>query len=328
MDCMDVRAEKMKMNPIRFLNLPATAFVTFVLLLTGGPSYGFTLDKVLATVEKEAITLSDYLLFASSLGIEASMDKVDETLLKKLIEEKVILAEAKRRGVVVSDTEVDKMIEEVGKENSLSRGDLERELAKDGTNIQSFMKLAKDRLTTLRLIEMDVDSKVIVKEADIADFYDANRRDYLISPARVEVKAIFLPLNEGASVTEITDLKRKALKVAAQLKEGERFESLVGRYDGEGLKKKDGRLGEFRRGDLIPRLDEKAFSMTNGETSSPVWVKEGVYILKLLNRADDVYKPLGEVREEIGKRLHARQKERLFNEWMRTLWEKTSVVIN
>jgi peptidyl-prolyl cis-trans isomerase SurA len=306
-------------------------FNVFVILLlpdAAGISYAFTLDKVLAVVDNEAITLSDYLLFARTMGPVGNMEVVDEALLKKLIEEKIILHEAGRRDVGVTDAEVDAMIEEIKKDGAVSQGDLERELAKGGMDFSSYRKIVKERLVAMKLIEADVDSKVIVTEREVEDFYFANRRDYLSGHAQAEVRAIFLKLNEGATVTEVTDLKRKVLRIAAQLEAGENFESLAGRYNDGHLREREGKLGEFQRGALIPQLDAKVFSMRRDEISGPLWVKEGVYIIKLIDRTDDVYKPLEEVKGDVYKRLFARKRDKTFNEWVRSLWEKAFITIN
>ena len=299
-----------------------------LLLLAAAPSHGITMDKVLAVVDKEAVTLSDYILFAKSLGIAADKETVDERTLGKLIEEKVILHEAGRRGMEAGDSEADKMIEEVRKESGLSRGEFEGELAKEGMNLQRYRTLMKDKMTVLKLVDADVDSKVIVTDKEIENAYNANKRDYVISPALAEVKAIFLRLGEGATATEVTDLKRKVLQISLLLKKGDNFEAVVNRYSDEPLKSKKGKLGEFQRGALIPELDKKAFSMNAGEISDPIWVKEGVYILQLVSRTDEKFKSPGEVREEIYKHLYAQHKERIFSEWVRVLWEKSSITIN
>jgi peptidyl-prolyl cis-trans isomerase SurA len=317
----------MNMNPGRIISLPFAVFVTLILIWTEGFSDGFTLDKVLAVVDKDAITLTDYLLFAKSAGVGGNTD-VDEALLKKLIEEKVILQEANKRGIEISDAETDSMIEEMKKEGAVSQSDFEKELLKEGMSFSSYRKVVRERLTALKLIGAEVDSKVIVTEKEIEKFYRENKKDYIARPAQVEVRAIFLRLSEGATVTEITDLKRKALRITAQLRNGEDFESLAGRYNDEDLRSRQGRLGEFQRGALIPQLDGKVFSMGNGEISGPVWVKEGVYIVKLVNRIDDAFKPLEEAKNDIYKHLFAQKREKIFNEWVRSLWEKAFITIN
>ena len=308
---------------------PFIAVSVIVLFLVGAvPSYGMTVDKVLATIDKEAVTLSDYILYAKSLGITADKDRVDERVLRKLIEEKVILLEAGKRGIETSDAEADRMLEEVRKESGLSPVEFEKQLVKDGMNAQRFRSLLKARTTAMKLVEAEVNSKVVVTEKEIENLYNAEKEDFLVSPAHVEVKAIFFRLGEGATPTEISDLKRKALRIAARLKAGDNFEALVDRYSDEPLKSKRGKLGGFKRGTLIPQLDKRVFSMNVGEISDPIWVREGVYIVKLENKSDDRYKPLGDVREEIHKRLYSQHKERIFSEWVKVLWEKASITMN
>lgn len=302
--------------------------ITATLLMTADHSQGFTGDRILATVDDEVITLSDYQLFARVNGITADKDAVDEELLRKLMDEKVILHEAKRRGIEIRDAEAKTMIEEFRKTNAVSEEDFEKELAGDGMSRASYEKFLKDKMLGLKLVGMDVDSKVHVTDKDVEEFYHTNRRHYLSDSGRAEVKAIFLRLSDNATVTEITDLKRKALKIAAQLKEGDSFEMLLHQYGDEYQKDKEGKLGEFEKGTLIQALDRKVFSLKAGEISEPIWVREGVYIVKLMGRTEEKIKPLEDVREEIFRHLQRQQKEKFYNEWMKTLWERSSTRIN
>lgn len=290
--------------------------------------YGLTTDKVLATVDNEVITLSDYKRFIKETGYVENKDVINESLLKRLIEERLILHEAKRRGIEASDTEIEKMIKEFKEQHSFSQEDLEKDLAREGMSIRSYKMLLKDEIMSLKLISINVDSKIIITDNEIEDFYNANKKDYLSSPEKVEIRAIFLCLNEDASVTEITDFKRKVLKIVARLKDDESFEKLMDQYSEEYLNSQEGRLGEFVKGALIPPLDNKAFSMKKGEISDPIWVGEGVYILQLINRTAESYKSVEEVKEEIKKRLYELKREKLLNEWIRSLWENASVTIN
>ncbi|MBI5189036.1 MAG: peptidylprolyl isomerase [Nitrospirae bacterium] len=291
------------------------------------PSYGLTVNRVLATVNNEVITLSDYQRFVTGMGNIENKDVVDEVLLKRLVEERVILIEARKRGVKAGDEEVNNMIAEFQRQNNLSQEEFGKVLSGEGMNMQDYRRLIKDKIITMKLIDSNVDSKVVVTNQDIEDFYNVNKYNFLISPEKVKVKAIFLKLSEDASVTEITDLKRKTLKIKALLKDGNSFDSLVARYSDEPLKGQDGMLGEFARGEMVLPLGNNAFSMKKGEISEPIWVREGVYILNLINKTEEVFDLLDNVREEIRMYLYAQKREKLFNEWMKTLWEKTSIKI-
>jgi peptidyl-prolyl cis-trans isomerase SurA len=297
-------------------------------LLAAVPAYSITVDRVLATVDGEIITFADYQQFANTISGIEKKDGIDERLLKGLIEEKIIMQEAKRKGIEVSETEVARRIEEFKADNGLSQEDFERLLREDGLNITKYKDFVKNELMSLKLIHENIDSKVIITDKEIGDLYYARRKDYLICTEKLEVKAIFIRLKEDATPTEITDLKLRALKIAEQLKEGTNFDLLVEQYSDEPLKSHEGILGCFVKGALIPPLDNKVFSMKEGEISDPVWVSEGVYILKITNREAESYKTIEEVREELYNILYKQKREKLFTEWIKALWEKASVILS
>lgn len=294
--------------------------------MTANLSYGLTVDRVLATVNNEVITFSDYQRFVKETGDTEKKDVVEGALLKRLIDERVILQEAIRRGIEVSDLEVDKKIEDFMNQNNLFKEDLEKALAEEGMSIHTYRRLIKEKIMSLKLIRADIDSRIVIEDKEIEDFYNANKKDSLI-PEKVEVDTIFISLSEGAPVTEITDLKRKVLKIIARLKDGESFDRLIDQYSDGYLKSKEDSLGEFKRGELIMPLENKAFSMRKDEISTPIWVREGVYILKLINKTDERLETVEEVREDIYKHLYKQKRERLLMEWLSTLWGRASITI-
>jgi len=297
-------------------------------LLVPERSYGRIVDRVLATVGDEAITLADYQKSVRTAGEAGISETVEHDILKKMIEEKIILQEAKRKGVEVSDAEVDRTIAEVKQQYSLSPDDLEKVLKEEGTTLAAYRRTTRESIMISRLIDGNVDAKVFIGDQEIDEYYRANQKEFVSSPETVEVKAIFLRLRDGASVTELTDLKLKSLRVAALLQKGEYFDGLLYEYSDEPLKSNEGVLGQFTKGALVPRLDSVVFALREGETSSPVWVSEGAYILQLARRNSEQYKTLPEVKEEIRHRLHTQKREKIFNEWRKTLWEKSFVTIN
>jgi peptidyl-prolyl cis-trans isomerase SurA len=308
-------------------------YVLLLLILTTSllipeESYGRIVDRVLATVGGEAITLADYQKFVKNAGNVDISETVEQDMLKKMIEEKIILQEAKRKGVEVSDAEVDRTIAEVKQQYSLSPDDLEKTLQEEGTTLAAYRTTTRESIMISRLIDNEVDAKVFVGDQEIDEYYRANQREFVSSPETVEVKAIFLRLREDASVTELTDLKLKSLRVASLLQKGENFEGLLYEYSDEPLKSNEGMLGQFTKGALVPPLDSAAFTLQEGETSGPVWVSEGAYILQLTRRNREQFKTLPEAKEEIRHRLRAQKREKIFNEWLRTLWEKSFVTIN
>jgi len=316
-----------KFNDINVFGISLLMCIFTVVLLAAGSSYSLTTDRVLATVDNEVITFSDYQRFIGDIGYAENKEVVNDASLKRLIEERLILHEAKKKNIEVSDAEIDKMIEEFKEQNALSQEDLERELSREDMNIHSYKMSVKNKIMILKLIGENVDSRIVITDKEIEDFYNANKKDYLNSPEKVEIRAIFLRLNEEPSVTEITDFKRRVLKIVDQLKNGESFEKLMDQYSDEQLNGQERKLGEFVKGALIPPLDDKAFTMKKGEISDPIWVGEGAYILQLINKTPETFNALAEVREDIQKQLYKLKREKLLNEWVRSLWENASITI-
>jgi len=298
-----------------------------VLLFFPHFSQAATVDRILATIDDHVITLADYKIFIKEFLDRQPDDGIDEKLLRQLIEEKMIALEAGRRGLEALNGEVEATIEDFKSRNNVSGDDFAALLKEDGMDLDKFRTLVKERILISQILSSDVDAKVLITDQEIAEYYQINRAGFLDSLEYVELKAIFLLLREGASVTEITDMKKRALRIVALLRDGENFERLVDEYSDEPLRSHEGVLGKFTRGALIPALDRKAFSMKRGEISDAIWVGDGVFILQLVDRVDESYKPLEEVKESIHDILFRQKREKAFNEWIKTLWERYSVRI-
>jgi hypothetical protein len=187
--------------------------------------------------------------------------------------------------------------------------------------------ILKENLISLKYIDRELNSKIVVTDREIADYYNDNLNNFIDKPERMKIKAIFLKFNKTSSLTEITDLKIKSLKIIGEIEKGVPFDELIELYAGESLRANDGVLGEFEKGTLIGELDISISSLDVGEVSKPVWTKEGVYIVKLVDRIKASFIPLNQAKEQIHSALYQQKRERKFNEWLRALWEKSSVTI-
>jgi len=304
-----------------------SCLVLLFMLIVSGEISAITVDRVIATVNGEAVTFSDYRRFIGKIDPAADRDAVQETLLKRLIEEKILLQEAKKAGFTATDDEVNISLEDFQRVNGFTKEEFEKRLADEGMTVEEYKVLLRENLISLKLVDREVNSKVLIGDKDISAYYEKNLHLFRESPEKVLVKAIFMKLGSSPSLTEITDLKIRSLKIHADIRKGEPFEKLVMMYTDDSLKARDGVLGEFEKGMLIPALDEKIFSLRDGEVSDPVWTKEGVYILKMLKRTLPVYSPVERSKDQITGLLYEQKREEKYNEWMKKLWERSSVKI-
>jgi parvulin-like peptidyl-prolyl isomerase len=292
-----------------------------------GTSSGLTVDRVLATVNNNAVTLSDYKKFVAMINGTTVPDTVNEYYLNRIIEEKLILLEAAKAGIDATEDEISWGIDDIMKQRGLLRQDMEKRLADEGMTLSDYRQLIKNNILSLKIIDKEVNAKLVLGPKDVQQFYENNVELFQESPEKVLEKAIYLKLNDSASVTEITDLKIKSLRIHADIKKGVSFDKLAMQYTDEALKKRDAILGEFERGMLISTLDEKIFSLKEGEVSEPVWTKDGAYILKVFKITGPRYTPLEMVKEQIHERVYEQRREEKYNEWLKRLWDNASVSI-
>lgn len=299
----------------------------FVLIFFSNTCFGLTVDRVLAVVNGEVITLTDYGRFMARTDQAADKETVSEQYLKTLIEERLILQEAKRKGYDATEEEVSQSIVSFLEQAGIQQKEFEKKIALENMSMHDYRALLKENIISLKCIEKEVNAKVIVSSSDLLRYYEKHRARFMEGPEKVLVMAIVMKLSSNPSLTEITDLKIRSLKVYSEITDGESFERQVYKYADESVKNLGGILGEFEKGALIPVLDEKIFSMKTGEVSEPIWTKDGVYILKIAKRTAAVYTPLDRVKTELQAKAYEEKREEAFNLWMKKLWERSSIKI-
>lgn len=101
----------------------AAAVLTSVMLACGLPGTGLPSRRVIALVDGQPVYLSDLeqyleanLLGEGLQGQQADLDRVKSRLLDALIDERLQLAEAERRGIAVSDLEIESRLSPEGAE--------------------------------------------------------------------------------------------------------------------------------------------------------------------------------------------------------------------
>lgn len=290
-------------------------------------AFALTVDRVLATVNNEIITLTDYKNYASKLNPLAHGDIIDQDVLESLIEQKIILQEARKAGIETTPGEVDQAVEELSRENNLTVEQFNKKLADDGISRDEYRSLVEENILLHKIIDSEVNSKILISDSDIHNFYEQNKHLFLNHPEKVTVKALFLKMSSTPTVTEATDLKIKSMKLASEIRDEAQLDKMVALYSDEPLKSRHGILGEFEKGGLIPVLEKKISLMKEGEISAPLWTKEGVYIAMLMKRSRESYVTLEKVKEQIFSNLYELKREEKFNEWMKSLWVNSSVKI-
>jgi parvulin-like peptidyl-prolyl isomerase len=92
--------------------------------------------------------------------------------------------------------------------------------------------------------------------------------------------------------------------VRGEIQAGLSFEKAAKKYSDDKLtSEQGGSLGFLKRGEMLPPLEEVAFSIQEGAVSQPVKSPRGIHLLRVVKRQEGGQLPLDEVQEEIRRKL-------------------------
>jgi peptidyl-prolyl cis-trans isomerase D len=154
---------------------------------------------------------------------------------------------------------------------------------------------------------------VQISEDQLKAQYQQNIQQYQV-PNRVHVEHILL-FTKGKTDAEVAEIKKKAEDVLKQVKKGRSFEDLAREFSEDpGTKDKGGDLGWIVEKQTVPAFEKAAFSLNKGQISDLVQTEYGFHIIKLLDKETAHTKPFDEVKDSLRAPLLLTEADRQANE--------------
>ncbi|MBI1992467.1 MAG: SurA N-terminal domain-containing protein, partial [Candidatus Omnitrophica bacterium] len=226
-----------------------------------------TVNRMIAIVNDEVITEADVASQAQALLDDQEAGTPSETLspemqhaaLRRLIEQRLILQEAKRSGISVSGDQVLEHLKEI-RDRFESEEAFRASLAESGLSEEQLKGNLRDQLMTRQLIDREVRSAIQVSPQEVARAI-AEHPELARSGDRVRASHILIRVSPNASEEKarglVEDLHR-------QLSAGADFSTLAKRYSEDPHREEGGAMGWVAQGELLPELDAVLFSLRVG----------------------------------------------------------------
>jgi peptidyl-prolyl cis-trans isomerase SurA len=252
------------------------------------------LDGIAAIVNNSLILSSEVeeqtFLFVRQQGISASdssaLVEARREVLDRLIEEKVIVDEARKRGMTVTREDVDSAVEGVIRDMRRATGSEEafrRELAREGLTEQGLRDIYRPRLEAQilasRLVRREVGSEGDVTEAEVERYYEENKDSFPERPESIRLSHIYVSVVPDSAAYELA--RQRAEEIRSRVLAGEDFADLASEYSADPSAASGGDLGYFKRGQLDPAFEQAVFSLEPGEISEVVQSRLGFHVIKL-----------------------------------------------
>ncbi len=293
--------------------------ILFLFILAAGFCFleqasGEKMDKIIAIVNDDIITEDELDLMVKMMAPrEASMLKEEDlrefkkVLLNRMIEDRLILQEAKNEKIDVDDKMLEDRISQI-KEKAGSQEAFLGALKAEGLSIGELREKLKKQLSTFLVIQKNVTSKVNVSPKEVTDFFHQNK-DEFVKPESVLVDSIFV-----SDPKTLEDVK-------LQLSKGENFKDVSDKYS------EKSNIEEVIRGQLKKDLEDFIFGLEIGKYSQPFKTQDGYYIFLVKKHSAPEKLSLEEVREKITAYLENRKTEELLKEWIEDLKDKAYISI-
>ncbi len=295
-------------------------------------------DRIVAVVNDEVITLAElnrgFEPYAQNIEAnykgndkEATLQQNKKVFLQRLIDQLLIEQQAKKAGAgftAVSDEEVMNVVRDMLAKNNLSMENYVKKLAAEGNSLEAVKKEIRGQMLRMRLLRKEVQSKIVITDEEIGDFYDKHRQDYEGAEA-VRIKQILLPVAAGADKKTRESVKAQAQQLRERISKGEPFEILAAQYSKGPAASQGGDIGFVERGVMVPEVEKAAFSLPAGQVSDVIETEMGFHIIAVVDKRGAGLKPLPMVRNEIKAKIEDEKVTKKYDEWIEDLRKKSFI---
>lgn len=277
-------------------------------------------SEVVARVNGEAVSRSELKRVLSApatriqieqeAGVREPGDKELESLaLRKLIQQRLVLQEARRRNLTVTEKEFDETLAALRR----SFGDLDgfgAWMKERGLDDKSLFEAVRNDMLANR-VKAQLLEGVRPAEVDVQGYYEAHKEDLIIGD---EVRLRIIAVKDKRTAEEILDALRK----------GENFSRLA-RKQSQGMRAaQGGDTGWVDARTLKPPLKGAVGALKAGDVAGPLQKGPDEFLIAGLDgRRPLRAKNLEEARPEIERRLLPSKQQEVFQAWL-TEQEKNS----
>jgi len=239
--------------------------------------------------EETLVTVGDVKITATDYHKLLEQNPSSKDALVRLIDNQVVINQAKAQNIEVTDAEVDEELKSFTKERFNNDPKQLEEALKSYNITQDDLK--RDIKITLLARKMAAVG-VTISDQEMKDYYEKNK-ETLGSPEQVKARHILV--KDEAKAKEIFE------KVKATPAD---FEKLA-KENSEDPSNKDqgGDLGFFGKGAMVPEFEKAAFEAKKGDLVGPVKTDFGYHIILVEDKKAAVIPTFEEVQDKVKKTL-------------------------
>ncbi len=249
------------------------------------------IDRIVAVVNDDVITAIELAertqLVAGQLrrggGQVPPADALQRQVLERMINDLVQVQMARETGIRVDDATVEKTVQRIADDNSMSMTAFRQALERDGIRYARFREDMRNEVLLARLREREVENTVVVTDAEVETEL-ARAAKERGGDAEFNLQHILVMVQQQATPEQIEVRRRRAMQALSELRKGATFAEISATYSDAPDALQGGNLGWRAAGRLPSLFLETLERLKPGEVSDILRSPNGFHIVKLLDR--------------------------------------------
>ncbi|TRZ96312.1 hypothetical protein D4R78_00995 [bacterium] len=299
------------------INIPQTKLLRILFVLVFLTIYDirytaydlYAQDKIIAVVNSEVLTqkdLDDFINFTriqlaaeySGRELESKIQTMKLDLLDKLIEDRLILQEAKKEKVLINEVRIKERIDEIkGQYQSESR--FQADLAKQGVSQADIENKIREQLLMYAVIDSKIRSKIRLNPKEITEFYKEHAGEFKL-PEQREFACLSTKSKDLAN--EIYNHLKSTPQGLEQL--AEKYSLVINKVSAK------------NEGELRKDIEDAVFKLKTNEVTSPLEIDNSYYIFRLDQIVPERKQSLSEIQVRIHALLYGQKMQQELIKWL------------
>ncbi len=221
-------------------------------------------------------------------------------LTDELINELLIKDRADRIGIIVNEAEVKDAVTRLKQQYNISSDEqFDTSLRQSGMTRADMEQRLRDTLVTNKVFARELRNRAELEDRELRERYDREKDHYRL-PERAHLREIVVLKPESGLALEMA--KQRGTDVAAKARAaGADFAKIATEFSEAGTKDRGGDLGEVRRGELLPDLDQAVFNAPTGSVIGPIETRSAYHILKVEQRLPSEVPAFESIKDQLRK---------------------------
>ena len=293
------------------------------------------LDQMIAIVNDDVITKSELNRALAMVKMQAIQEhlatpkekELQKQVLDQLINKKLELQIAKQIGIKISNSDLDKTIEQIAKQNNLSTKELYQRIQQEGMSISDYRNEMREQITLQKLQQEEIIKRITVTPQEITRFLNKQPTQNNASVSKeYHLEDVLIPLPDAPSSKEIAEAQKRAQDIIAKLNTGQTLAQITKTPSSPQDPVKTNDLGWRKLSEIPSLFVEPLNHIKVKETTAPIKAANGFHVLRLVEERSLHSPQVSKTRQEAETLLLQQKFEEAMKPWIAKLRSQAFIV--